>query len=241
MANNQSQKASVFLIPVPLVTDGLHTLPEELKQKAIRIQYYFVENLRSARRFLKQISKEVDIDNITFMEMGENNPPDLHILKKWIEAGYEIGVLSEAGCPGIADPGKEIVKRAHELGATVKPFVGPNSIILALMSSGFSGQQFRFVGYLPVKDKFRKTAIQELELASDRNIETQIFIETPYRNISMFEDLKRFCRPQTRLCIASMVTDSDFEWIQSKTIEEWSKSPTPDINKRPSVFLLYTH
>ena len=227
------------MIPVPLAPETLTSIPEEVREKACTLKYYFVENIRTARRFLKAFDKSVDIDAIEFSEMNQQNPPDTALLKKWLKSGFEVGIMSEAGCPGVADPGSELVAAAQNINAKVYPFVGPSSILLALMGSGFNGQRFRFVGYLPVKEPQRSKTIKELERISQQNNETQLFIETPYRNNPLLEELFRHCQPnKTRLCIAVDLTASE-QVIQTKTIAEWA-AIKPDFHKRPAIFLLHS-
>ncbi len=228
----------LMLIPVPLATEQINTIPEAVRQRACTLKYYFVENLRTARRFLKAFDKNVDIDAIQFSEINKQSQTDTHLLKQWLKAGFDVGVMSEAGCPGVADPGSELVAVAQELGASVMPYVGPSSILLALMASGFNGQSFRFVGYLPVKEPQRSKIIKELEQLAQKNKETQIFIETPYRNNVLVEELIKHCHPhQTKLCIAVDITAPE-QMIQTKTLAQWAKSK-PDIHKRPAIFLIH--
>lgn len=229
---------SLHLIPVPLAIDETDSIPETVRQKACHIKHYFVENLRTARRFLKAFDRSVDIDSIAFSEIGKQAQADTSLLKQWLKAGHEVGVMSEAGCPGVADPGSELVAAAQALGATVIPYVGPNSILLSLMASGFNGQSFRFVGYLPVKEPQRSQAIKELERSAHKNKETQIFIETPYRNNVLLEELIRHCHPQqTSLCIAMDIT-APGQIIQTRTIAQWAQAK-PDMHKRPAIFLVH--
>lgn len=228
----------LYLIPVPLVADEIQTLPESVRQKACSIQYYFVENVRTARRFLKAFDKSIDIDNIHFSEVNQQITANTSLLEKWLKAGYEVGLMSEAGCPGVADPGSVLVATAQNLGAKVMPFVGPNSILLALMGSGFNGQQFRFVGYLPVKEPQRSKTIKELEQNAIKYRETQIFIETPYRNNALIADLLKHCHPhQTKLCIAVDLTGKE-QFLKTKTIAQW-RDQQPDIHKKPAIFLIH--
>ncbi|RYD98582.1 MAG: SAM-dependent methyltransferase [Sphingobacteriales bacterium] len=229
---------TLYLIPVPLAADQINTIPEEVRKKACALKYYFVENIRTARRFLKAFDPAVDIDSITFSEVNKQNQADIKLLKEWLKAGYEIGVMSEAGCPGIADPGSDLVAAAQTSGAKVVPFVGPSSIFLSLMGSGFNGQSFRFIGYLPVKDPQRTKAIKDLERIAHQQNETQIFIETPYRNNVLVEDLIKHLQPhKTKLCIAVDVTAPD-QILATKTLAEW-KGARPDIHKRPAIFLIH--
>jgi len=227
---------TLYLIPVPLAEHALHTVPEQVRQLSCTLRYYFVENIRTARRYLKSIDRTVDIDAITFCEINNQADPDLGQLRNWLAAGYEVGVMSEAGCPGVADPGSVLAAAAQQAGAAVVPLPGPSSILLALMASGFNGQGFRFAGYLPVKDPMRSKAIKELEALSAQRSETQIFIETPYRNNQLFQELIRLCRHGTRLCIAADITGAK-EMIRTRTIGDWSKE-VPELHKRPVIFLL---
>lgn len=226
----------LYLIPVPLAPQTIHFLPSVVLEKAPQIKYYFVEQLRTARRFLKEMNKETDIDSIQFSEMNQHQAPDTALLLQWLEKGFEVGVMSEAGCPGVADPGSVLVAKAHELGARVVPFPGPNSMLLALMASGFNGQCYRFVGYLPVKQPERHVAIKEMERCSAQRGETQIFMETPYRNNQLFQELLSQCKDQTMLGVGADITAAA-EFIQTKTIRAWRNAP-PDLHKRPVVFTL---
>lgn len=230
------ETATLYLIPVPITEEGLSSIPEEVKILTSSIKYFFVENTRTARRYLKRLNKDADIDAIAFSEINQHQEPDLSLLREWVQQKHAIGVMSEAGCPGIADPGSLIAAEAHRLGAIVKPLTGPSSILLALMASGFSGQYFRFNGYLPVKEPQRSKTIKELELICRQKNETQIFIETPYRNNQLLQDILKHCHPQTRLCIAANIT-SAHEMISTKTLAEWKKQ-IPDLHKQTVIFLM---
>lgn len=227
---------TIYLIPVPLAENALATIPEQVKETSCRLRHFFVENIRTARRYLKSIDRTVDIDAIQFAEMNNQAAPDLSLLRSWLKEGYEVGVMSEAGCPAMADPGSVLAAIAHEMGARVIPLAGPSSVLLALMASGFNGQGFRFAGYLPVKEPMRGKAIKELEQLSAQRNETQIFIETPYRNNQMLQDILRQCKHTTKLCIAADITGEQ-EFIHTKPVGEWSKQ-APDLHKRPVIFLL---
>ncbi len=228
-------KPLVYLIPSQLDETGLHVIPAYVTDAIKNCQAFFVENERTARRFLKKLWKEMVIDNYEWLVTdGSKKTEDL--FKQKIKEGKTIGIISEAGCPGVADPGQELVMIAHKMNITVKPLIGPSSILLALMASGMNGQQFSFVGYLPMKDFERNKAIKELEAESSKKNSTQVFIETPYRNNQMIEALCKNCKPLTRLCIAVDLTGEN-EWIKTRTIEEWKKEKT-DIHKRPAIFLL---
>ena len=228
-------KPVVYLIPTLLDEEGINTIPSYVIDNIKQCQVFFVENERTARRFLKKAWKEIVIDDYEWCNMSDTLQVS-EIFKQKITEQKNIGIISEAGCPGIADPGQQLVALAHEMNAEVKPLVGPSSILLALMASGMNGQHFQFVGYLPVKDQERIKAIKELESVSQKKKSTQIFIETPYRNNQLIDALLKNCRPSTRLCIAVDLT-SGKEWIRTKTIGEW-KQQVPDFHKRPAIFCL---
>jgi len=230
------ETATLYLVPVPIAEEGMACIPEEVKRLTGSIRYFFVENIRTARRYLKHLNKDTDIDAISFSEINQHQEPDLVLLREWIREKHAIGVMSEAGCPGIADPGSILATEAHRLGATVKPLTGPSSILLALMASGFSGQHFRFNGYLPVKEPQRSKVIKDLEQICRQKNETQIFIETPYRNNQLLQDILKHCHPQTRLCIAANITAAH-EMIKTKSLAEW-KEQTPDLHKQTVIFLM---
>lgn len=229
-------KAKLYMVPIPIADDALHTLSDEIKPITLRLRYYFVENVRTARRFLKSLHQAIVIDDITFSEIDKHYGPDIHLLKDWLNKGYEIGIMSEAGCPGIADPGSVIVQKAHEMNADIIPLTGPNSIILALMASGLNGQSFAFNGYLPLKDPARSQKLKELEQLSAKEKQTQIFIETPYRNNALLDELLKHCRDSTLLCIAQNITAKD-AYIKTLPVSVWKKNK-PALIKAPAVFLL---
>jgi 16S rRNA (cytidine1402-2'-O)-methyltransferase len=228
--------ATVYLIPSMLHEEGMQSIPSYITAIVKQCQVFFVENERTARRYLKILAKELIIDDYEWFKM-ETNEEASDAFRKKIKEGKAIGIISEAGCPGIADPGQQLIAIAHEMNVEVKPLVGPNSILLALMASGLNGQQFRFAGYLPIRDNERNKAIKDLETDSVKRNSTQIFIETPYRNNQMMEALCKNCNPSTKLCVAVDLTGQN-EWIKTKTIAEWQKN-RPDIHKRPAIFLLY--
>lgn len=228
--------AKLFLVPIPIADGALHTLSEEIKTTTLGLKYYCVENIRTARRFLKSIHPQIVIDDLQFSEIDKHNGPDIKTLTEWLKKGYDVGVMSEAGCPGIADPGSVLVKKAHEVNAEIIPLTGPNSIVLALMASGLNGQSFAFHGYLPLKEPARSNRIKELEQLSAKEKQTQIFIETPYRNNPMLEELLKHCRNSTQLCIAQDITAQQ-AFIKTKTIYDW-KQNKPTLVKAPAVFLL---
>ncbi len=229
-------KAKLFLVPIPIADDALHTLSEEIKTVTLGLRYYFVENVRTARRFLKSLHPAIVIDEITFSEIDKHSGPDIQLLKNWINKGYEIGIMSEAGCPGIADPGSVLVHKAHEMNAEIIPLTGPNSIVLALMASGLNGQSFAFNGYLPLKEPARSQKLKELEQLSAKEKQTQIFIETPYRNNALLDELLKHCRDNTLLCIAQNITAKD-AYIKTLPVSVWKKNK-PALVKAPAVFLL---
>ena len=229
---------NLYLIPTTLGETAVEkVLPAEIMLVVRSLRYFVVENTRTARRHLKKIAPEIIIDDLDFKELNEHTQKvGLELLLEPIRKGFDMGILSEAGCPGVADPGADLVKIAHEKGIRVVPLVGPSSILLSLMASGMNGQNFAFIGYLPVKPLERSNAIRDIERNSGRDKQTQIFIEAPYRNIKLLTDLLSVCSAHTRLCIAVDLT-LDSEFVVTKTIAEWKKA-LPDINKRPAIFLL---
>jgi 16S rRNA (cytidine1402-2'-O)-methyltransferase len=234
--------AIVYLVPSLLHEEGLASIPSYVIDMIKQCQVFFVEEERTARRYLKKLDKQIVIDDHEWYSMsGASKGPDTYdaskTFKEKIKEEKIIGIISEAGCPGIADPGQELVAIAQELNINVRPLVGPNSILLALMASGMNGQQFRFNGYLPIKDHERNKAIRDLEAESAKKMCTQIFIETPYRNDQLIDALLNNCRSSTRICIAVDLT-SDKEFIKTKTVAAWKKDK-PGIHKRPAIFLLH--
>ncbi len=231
--------STVFLIPSPLHEEGMDQLNAELLHVIESCPVYFVENERTTRRYFRDLWKKVmpgeifPFDGHEWVVMDEKA---VAIFKQRLKQGINAGIISEAGCPGIADPGQELVAIAQEMNIPVKPMTGPSSILLALMASGMNGQQFRFNGYLPIKNEQRIKAIQELETESGKKKCTEIFIETPYRNDSFMQDLLKTCKARTRLCVAANLS-SGLEWIKTKTIADWRKDP-PAIGKQPAIFLL---
>jgi 16S rRNA (cytidine1402-2'-O)-methyltransferase len=227
--------ATVYLIPSLLHEEGMRSIPSYITDIVKQCTVLFVENERTARRFLKKLDKDIVIDNYEWFTITNDNP-NTDSFRKKIKEEKTIGIISEAGCPGIADPGQQLVAIAQELNIEVKPLVGPNSILLALMASGMNGQQFKFAGYLPIKNPERNNAIKDLESESAKKNCTQIFIETPYRNNQLMEALLLTCQPLTKVCIAVDLTGPT-ELIKTKTVAEWRKSK-PDFHKRPAIFLL---
>ncbi len=227
---------TVFLLPSVLHEEGTNAIPSYVLETAKQCQVFFVENERTARRYLKSLSKEIVIDDYEWHTVSETREVSDNFMKKLLE-GKNIGIISEAGCPGVADPGQALVAIAQQMNVEVKPLVGPNSILLALMASGMNGQQFRFVGYLPIDNQQRIKAIKELEAESQKKNCTQIFIETPYRNNQLTEAILKNCKASTQLCIAVDLTGKN-EWVKTKTIAEWQQHK-PDIHKRPAIFLIH--
>lgn len=227
---------TVFLIPTFLHEDALETLPAYLLDNIKQCQVFFVENEKTARRFLKKLWREMVIDDYQWFAIHKAEDAVQQQFVQLLKAGKNIGIISEAGCPGVADPGQILVAAAQQINAIVKPLVGPSSILLALMASGMNGQQFQFVGYLPIDNNERKKAIQGLEQESAKKNCTQIFIETPFRNNQLIKEIITTCKPQTKLCIAVDIT-APAESIQTKTVHQW-KNQLPDIHKRLAIFLL---
>jgi 16S rRNA (cytidine1402-2'-O)-methyltransferase len=228
--------ATVYLIPSLLHEEGVRAIPSYITDIVKQCQVLFVENERTSRRYLKTLAKEIVIDNYEWFTMALNDETDKAFRKK-ISEGKIIGIISEAGSPGIADPGQQLAQIAHETNVEVKPLVGPNSILLALMASGMNGQQFKFNGYLPIQNPERNKAIKELEAESAKKNCTEIFIETPYRNNQLIDALLSNCQPSTKICLAVDLT-SEKEFIKTRSVAEWKKNK-PDIHKRPAIFLLY--
>ena len=230
--------ATVYLIPTILSEGQTGCLPGYILDAVKNCSVFFVENERSARRFLKLLSKEIVIDSYEWYNMKEVNDQVATSFKQKIKQEKIIGIVSEAGCPGVADPGQQLVLIAQEMEATIKPLVGPNSILLALMASGMNGQHFQFVGYLPIEVNERIKAIKSLESESKQKNCTQIFIETPYRNNLLMETLITTCHHQTKICVAVDLT-AETENIQTKTAQQW-KTAMPMLHKRPAIFLMYS-
>ena len=231
---------ALYLIPVTLgETPVSQVLPSYNHDIIVNIKHFIVENIRSARRFLKQVEKSIDIDELTFYEL--NRHTDRKIIGEYLEPlknGQSVGIISEAGCPAIADPGADVVAIAQNRGLKVVPLVGPSSIIMSLMGSGFNGQSFAFNGYLPVDVPGRIKALKKLENKVYNDDQTQIFIETPYRNSKMLESMLNALRPTTKICIAAGITTPQ-EQIITKTVEKWKKEKMPEFEKVPCVFLIY--
>ncbi|MCO5232046.1 MAG: SAM-dependent methyltransferase [Chitinophagales bacterium] len=230
------KKGFLYLIPVPLAPEGLRQTATIAQPHIAHIRYFIVENTRSARRFLRAVDKEFPIDECVFEEMDKHAGYSFkESFLKHIEEGYDIGVLSEAGCPAVADPGHQVVALAHQRGITIKPLPGPNSMIMALMASGFPGQNFSFHGYLPLDVQQRRTLLLKMEREAQQGY-THIFMDTPFRNAKLFEDMLGWLRPETEMCIASNITGSN-EQIHTRAIKDWKKVK-PDLKKSPAVFVI---
>ncbi len=234
--------AALYLIPVTLGTMPVEqVLPSYNHDVIMAIRHFIVEEVRTARRFIRQVDKNADIDRLAFYPMGKH--ADRTLFGRYLEPlrnGEDMGIISEAGCPAVADPGAEIVAIAQSEGMRVIPLVGPSSIIMSLMASGFNGQNFAFHGYLPVGNHERMAALKRMESASASLHQTQIFIETPFRNHQMIDSVLVACRPDTRLCIAAGITCGESEYIRTMPVRQWRKSlaSMPDLRKIPAVFLV---
>ncbi len=227
------------MIPTVLAPDSAaRVLAPQVKEVIQKLDYFFAENLRTARRFISELQTGRKMESLTFYELHKDTPEAETIQQATalLLEGHSVGVLSEAGCPGVADPGNVAVRWAHKNGVQVVPLVGPSSILLALMASGMNGQQFAFHGYLPIDKTERGKAIRNLEKEAAQKSQTQIFMETPYRNNALLADILQQCQPHTLLCIATQVTAPD-EMIVTRTIRQW-KTAIPDLHKKPTIFLL---
>ena len=230
---------ALYLIPVTLgSTEIEQVLPSYNHDVIMGIRHFIVENIRSARRFLRQVDREFPIDDSVFYEMGKH--ADERLFSQYLQPlrdGKPMGVISEAGCPAVADPGADVVAIAQRQNLRVIPLVGPSSMIMAVMGSGLNGQSFAFNGYLPVDPQDKAKKLKALETRAWNEHQTQLFIETPYRNLKMFQALVQTLRPQTRMCIAAGITTAD-EYIHTHTIAEWKKIELPDLSKVPAIFLI---
>lgn len=232
-------KGTLYLIPVVMAENAVaKSLTPFLVDTINAIDEYIVENEKTARRCLKEAGLKTPQSDLIIHDYGKHNREgSLKPYFKGLEQGKNVGLMSEAGCPGIADPGAEIIAEAHKRNINVVPLVGPSSLLLALMASGFNGQSFAFQGYLPIDKMARAKKIKDLEGFAERFKQTQLFIETPFRNNPMLEEILRTCRPDTLLCIASNLTAED-EFVKTKSIGDWRKE-VPDLHKKPTIFLLY--
>lgn len=231
-----TSKSIVYLIPSFLSEDSVETIPPYIIDAVKNCSVIFAENERTARRFLKSICREIVIDNYEWFTIHKTEDQQAAVFKQKIEEEKNIAIISEAGCPGIADPGQILAHAAQQMNVTVKPLVGPSSILLALMGSGLNGQQFQFTGYLPIDAAQRISKLKELEEESGRKKCTQVFIETPYRNNQLLEAILKICRSSTLLCIAAELTSKN-EFIKTRSIAEW-RNEKIDLHKKPVIFLL---
>jgi len=231
--------AKAYLVPSFIADSSSElVLPEDVKSIVHGLRYFAVENIRETRRFLRRVHKDFDIDASTFYILDKRtSTEDLDDMLNAMANGHDIGIVSDAGCPGVADPGSLLVDRVHQKGFRVVPLVGPSSILLALMASGLNGQQFTFLGYLPKEKMKRASFLKKIESKVMKNGETQIFMDTPYRNEYIVEDVLNNCLPNTKFTIACNLTGSD-EFVVTKTVEEWTKSKIPSLAKKPCMFLL---
>jgi 16S rRNA (cytidine1402-2'-O)-methyltransferase len=231
--------ATLYLIPTTLGESSHDRVIPQFNDEVVNgLRYFIVEDVRTARRFLKKMNPAFDIDASVFFVLNQHtSPQDLEGFLKPLLDGTDMGVLSEAGCPAIADPGADVVAIAQQKNQKVVPLIGPSSILLSLMGSGFNGQSFAFVGYLPIQPAERSKALKKLESRAYAESQSQIFIETPYRNMKMLEEIIQTCQPNTRLCIAVDIT-LQTEFIKTKSVKEW-KGQLPDLNKRPCIFIIY--
>lgn len=234
-------EGKLYLIPATLGDSKIEAvIPESVKNIVNSINHYIVENQRTARRYLKKLGIKTSIDKLTFYTLNKHTLPDeINNFLQPVFQSKNVGIISEAGCPGIADPGSEIVKLAHQKNIRVIPLTGPSSIFLALMASGMNGQNFAFVGYLPIKKDEKLKRIRFLENRSFAENQTQIFMEAPYRNQHLLNDILKTCQNKTLLCLSVNIT-LEKEFIQTKTISDWKKN-IPDINKMPTIFLLHKY
>ncbi|MEG9326366.1 SAM-dependent methyltransferase [Salinimicrobium catena] len=238
MNNSFSASGKLYLIPTTLGdSDPLEVLPASVQREVERINTFIVENEKTARRAIKKLVPSKPQPSLKLFLLNKHtDPADIPGFLKPCKEGVDVGLLSEAGCPGVADPGADIVKIAHREGIKVVPMVGPSSILLAMMASGMNGQNFAFNGYLPIDKAARKNEIKSLERLSQEKDQAQLFIETPYRNNKMLEDLVQYLHPATRVCVACDITLST-EYIVTKPISEWAKTKV-DLHKRPTIFIL---
>lgn len=233
-------ETALYLLPVTLGDTAIDKVLPAYNAGIIReIKHFIVEDVRSARRFLKKVDWEIDIDTLSFYPLNKHtSPEDISGYLNPLAEGHSMGVISEAGCPAVADPGADVVAIAQRRNLKVVPLVGPSSIILSVMASGFNGQSFAFHGYLPIEPNERSKRLKELEGRIYSEHQTQLFIETPYRNHKMLDDILKACRPQTKLCIAANIT-CEGEYIKTRTVKEWKGTALPDLSKIPCIFLLY--
>ncbi len=230
---------TLHLIPVPLGDSANEVwLPSAVQQQASQLSFFIAENAKTARAFLKQMGTERPLQDITIHQLDKHGTPKKQI-QQWLqspEAEHGIGLVSEAGCPAVADPGAVVVSLAHDLGFTVKPHVGPSSILLGLMASGLDGQNFCFHGYVPKQADEQSRTLKQWEHNSKKQRQSQIFMETPYRNPALFDALLKTLDPSTRLCVARSLTTPD-EWVRTHSVSQWRNQTAPELNKYPTLFL----
>lgn len=229
----------LYLIPTTLGETELNRILPAYNAEIVSVlKFFIVEDVRTARRFLKQVNRDINIDDLTFFILNQHTKPEeISSFLKPLKEGNNVGIISEAGCPAIADPGADVVALAQQQNINVIPLIGPSSILLSLMASGFNGQSFAFLGYLPVQQADKIKALKKMESRIFSENQTQIFIETPYRNMKMVDDILSTCQPNTKLCFAVDIT-LETEFIKTRTVAEWKKQK-PDLNKRPCIFLIY--
>ncbi len=230
----------VYLIPTVIADDTQHeVIPQQVKDVIASLDYFLVENLRTARRYVSSLKLGLHIESLQFELLDKKTPAtQLQQLMRPVQKGRSVGILSESGCPGIADPGAQAVEYAHQQQIEVVPLVGPSSILMALMASGFNGQSFVFHGYIPIDKNQKVKKIKAMEADAVKLSQTQIFMDTPYRNQALLQDLIANCQPTTRLSIARGITGKH-ELVQTKSIKEWKNGPLPDLRKIPTIFSLY--
>ena len=230
----------LFLIPNTLGENAPdEVIPQKVIETAKRLRHFIVEDVRTVRRYLRRIDRTFPIDDSQFFELNQHT--DRSKIEPYLKSlldGHDMGIISEAGCPAVADPGADIVALAHRKGIRVVPLVGPSSILLAQMASGFNGQSFAFVGYLPIEAAERQKRLRKLEHRAKEENQTQLFIETPYRNMKLFDELTATLKGDTRLCIACDIT-LESEYIETRTIGEWKQKKPQDLNKRPTIFGIF--
>lgn len=228
----------LYLLPTPLGETTVSTIPTYVIEILHRLDYFIAERAKTARHFIKTTDPVKPFNELTFFELNKHTPPeDISTFLDPVKAGHDIGLLSEAGCPGVADPGAMIVQMAHDLNIEVIPLVGPSSILLALMASGMNGQSFTFQGYLSPKPHELAKDLKRLEHTSTRFRQTQLFIETPYRNTKLIEQALKTLAPDTRFCIAANLTTPQ-EYVRTKTIKAWKSTKLPNLHKVPAIFLI---
>ncbi len=232
------QKGKLYLIPTPLGESATHSIPAYVVERVQHLEIFIVERAKTARHFIKAICPGKSLD-LNLLELNEHTPAEaITSFLDAAEQGKDIGLMSEAGCPGVADPGAAVVALAHQKGIEVMPLVGPSSILLALMASGMNGQAFCFHGYLSAKKPELEKDIKRLEQLSAKFNQTQVFIEAPYRNGNVVETALKFLATQTQFCIAVDLT-LETQWIKTQSIQEWRKASLPDLHKRPTIFLIF--